>query len=88
MALSAIGRKALMPHGAQRKIARQLGVEESRVSAAVNGTGLPITELGWKSYRRTQRAIARVLGLSLREAFQPHELGDVLQEQQEEITAA
>ena len=80
MALSAIGRKALLPHGSQRKIARKLGIEEARVSAVVSGTQVPLTEAGWKSYRRVQRAIARVLNLSLEEAFQSHELGETVHE--------
>lgn len=77
MALSAIGRKALLPHGSQRKIARRLSIEESRVSAVVSGNLLPQTEAGWKSYKKVQRAIAKALGLSVEEAFQPHELGEV-----------
>jgi hypothetical protein len=79
MALSAVGRKTLLPHGSQRKIARRLGVEESRVSAVVNGSDIPMTENGWKSYRRVQRAVAKALGLSVEESFQPHELGQVEQ---------
>lgn len=79
MALSAIGRKALLPHGSQRKISRRLGIEEARVSAVVSGTQIPLTEAGWKSYRRVQRAIAKALGLSVEEAFQPHELGEVVE---------
>jgi hypothetical protein len=75
MALSALGRKHLLPHGAQRKIARRLGIEEARVSAVVNGTEIPVTEQGWKSYRRVQRAVAKVLNLSVEEAFQSHERG-------------
>lgn len=79
MALTAIGRKAILPHGAQRKIARRLGFEERLVSDAVNGSNLPKTENGWKRYRRAQKAVAKVLGLSLEEAYQPHELGQEVQ---------
>lgn len=77
MALTAVSRKVLLRnnHGAQRKIARQLGIEESRVSAVANGEDLPKTELGWKTYRRVQKAIARVLDLPVEEAFQPFERG-------------
>jgi transcriptional regulator with XRE-family HTH domain len=75
MALSALGRKHLLPHGAQRKIARRLGVEESRVSAVVNGEATPVTEAGWKSWRRIQKAVARTLGLDVEEAFSDQERG-------------
>lgn len=79
MALTAVSRKVLLRnhHGAQRKIARRLGIEEARVSAVVNGEDLPKTELGWRSYRRAQRAIAKALGLSVEEAFQDFERGEV-----------
>ena len=50
------------------------------MSAVVNGTSLPVTERGWKSYRRVQRAVAKALGLSVEEAFQPHELGEQVAE--------
>lgn len=86
MALSAIGRKALLPHGAQRKIARRLGMEEARVST-VNAPApgdLPKTELGWQSWRRAQKAIAKVLGMTVEEAFQDWERGEV---QLEEMSA-
>lgn len=78
MALNAIGRKALLSdgkHGVQRKIARQLGVDDARVSAVVNGIGRPRTEAGWKTYNRIQRAIAKALGLSVEEAFGAEERG-------------
>lgn len=75
MALSAIGRKHLLPHGSQRKIARRLGIEESRVSVVLNGQNIPTSEHGWKSYSRVQKAIAKVLGLSVEEAFQDFERG-------------
>lgn len=77
MALSAVGRKALLPHGSQRKIARQLGIEESRVSAVVNGQDIPLTEHGWKSYKRVQKAIAKALGLPAEDSFQDFERGEV-----------
>ncbi len=77
MGLNAVGRKALLQgkHGTQRKIARLLGVEESRVSAAVNGLDIPRTENGWKHYRRIQEAVAEALGLSVEEAFTAQERG-------------
>lgn len=76
MALSAIGRKALLPHGAGRKIARRLGIEESRVSIVLGGQNIPRSEEGWKSYRKVQRAIARALNLSIDEAFSEIERGE------------
>lgn len=75
MALSPIGRKALLPHGSQRKIARQLGVEESRVSNVIGGGPLPRTEAGWKSWNRIQRAVAKAIALSVEEAFGAEERG-------------
>lgn len=82
MALTAVGRKALLldHHGAQRKIARRLSVEESRVSDVVKGSNIPTTEVGWRSYRRVQRAIAKTLGLRVDEAFQAFERGVVGEE--------
>ena len=77
MALSAIGRKALLPHGAGRKIARRLEVEEARVSSVVNGQDVPVTANGWKSYSRIQKAVAKALGLTVEEAFQDWERGEV-----------
>lgn len=81
MALSAIGRKALLPHGAGRKIARRLGYEEARVSAVVNGQDIPVTENGWKSYKRIQREVAKTIGLTVEAAFQDFERGEVTEEQ-------
>lgn len=80
MALSALGRKHLLPHGSQRKIARRLGVEEARVSAVVNGDDLPVTERGWKNYRKAQKAIARALNLTVEEAFSETERGITTEE--------
>jgi hypothetical protein len=80
MALNAIGRKHLLPHGSQRKIARRLEVEESAVSAVVNwmpGDEMPKTDAGWKSWRRVQRAVAKALNLRVVEAFSPEERGEV-----------
>lgn len=81
MALSAIGRKVLLPHGMQRKIARRLGVEEIRVSMVVRGVELPKTESGWKRYSRIQKEVAKGLGLTVEEAFQDWERGLVTVEQ-------
>lgn len=83
MALSALGRKHLLPHGAQRKIARALDIEQSRVSVVIAGLDIPKTELGWKSYRRVQRAVAKALDLRVDEAFSAVERGEV-----EELAAA
>lgn len=47
------------------------------MSDVVKGLNIPTTEAGWRSYRRVQRAVARVLGLTVEEAFQPFERGEV-----------
>lgn len=77
MALNAIGRKALLMgrHGLQRRLARQLEVDEARVSSVVNGTDFPRTERGWKSYNRIQRTFAKALGLTMEQAFSAEERG-------------
>lgn len=80
MALSAIGRKALLEHGTQTKIAAQLSLSDGFVSAVVLGDDLPKTRKGWKNYRRVQLAIARELGLDVTEAFTAFERGEVQQE--------
>ena len=80
MALSVLGRKHLLPHGSQRKIARRLSIEESRVSAVLNGKDIPTTDAGWISYRKVQRAIAKAIGLSVVEAFSAQERGVVEEE--------
>lgn len=77
MALSAVGRKALLEHGRQKVVATRLGVSRAFVSAVVNGELIPKTRSGWKTYRRVQAAIAKEIGLEVPEAFQPHELGEV-----------
>lgn len=75
MALSAIGRKHLLPSGKQREIADRTSINPAVISNAVNGYGFPRTPRGWKTYRRAQVAIARALGMRMGDAFQPHELG-------------
>lgn len=80
MALSAVGRKALLEHGTQLRVATRLDVSTAYVSAVVNGEMLPKTRLGWRSYRKVQRAVAKALGLDVTEAFQAWERGE-----QEEI---
>jgi len=78
MALSAVGRKLLITHGTQKRIARQLGVMESEVSkalAAADPNDFPKTERGWKRRNRIQRAIAKALGISFEEAFSDEERG-------------
>lgn len=80
MALNAIGRKHMLPYGKQREIADRTRLNPGLVSQALNGVGFPLSPRGWKKYRKAQVAIARSLGLSLEEAFQPYELG--IKEQQ------
>lgn len=77
MALSNVGRKLLIAHGTQKRIARQLNVMESEVSKAVacEPDEHPKTERGWKRRNRIQRAIAKALGLSVEEAYSAEERG-------------
>jgi transcriptional regulator with XRE-family HTH domain len=83
MALNGIGRKALLGgYGTQRKIAKELGIHESRVSAVINGFDFPRTERGWQSYNRIQTAIAQAIGVTVEEAFSAEERGA-----QEEVAA-
>jgi hypothetical protein len=57
-----------------------LDIEEARVSSVVNGDNLPVTQRGWKAYRRIQKAIARVLDLEVEEAFSDAERGASVEE--------
>jgi hypothetical protein len=75
MALSAIGRKHLLPHGAQREIAQKFGLSDAYVTSVVKGEDFPATSRGWQTYRKVQVAIARKLRMRLDEAFSPTERG-------------
>lgn len=52
------------------------------MSVVVNGQDVPVTENGWRSYSRVQKAIARALGLTVEEAFQAWERGEVEAQQE------
>src|SRR5687767_14377091 len=65
MPLNALGRKVLLPFGAQRRIARKLGVSTSYVSQIVNGGKIPRSGDG----RKVAVAVSRALGMKLHEAF-------------------
>lgn len=71
MALTIAERKHRMPHGAQRRIARAEGISEGFVSAVVNETFVPRTERTQRKARRVQVRVARVLGMTVDEAFPP-----------------
>jgi hypothetical protein len=73
MPLTIADRKHLMPHGAQREIAADLGVDESYVSRVVAEAIHPRTARGRKQLRRIQVAVARKLGITVDEAFPPAE---------------
>jgi hypothetical protein len=76
MALSAIGRKALLEHGRQKAVADRQKVSTAYVSGVVNGELLPKTRLGWKKYRRVQKELAKEIGMDWTEAFSAFERGE------------
>lgn len=75
MSLSAIGRKALLEHGRQTKIAGRFRVSDQYVSDVVNGERIPKTKRGWARYARIQQAVADELNLTVEEAFSAYERG-------------
>jgi hypothetical protein len=77
MALSALGRKHLLEHGVQHRIALRLSVSDAFVSSVVRGEERPATRDGWKTYRRVQREVAKALSLRVVEAFSAWERGVV-----------
>lgn len=80
MALTAVGRKALLEHGRQKVVAGRARVSPAYVSAVNACEWIPKTRRGWEKYRRVQLAIARELGLDVTEAFAAFERGEVQQE--------
>lgn len=76
MALSAVGRKALLEHGRQKAVAKRLNFSTAYVSAVVNGELIPKTRSGWKNYRRVQSAVAKELGMDVTDAFTAYERGE------------
>ena len=77
MALSPIGRKALLEYGAQVRVATRLDLSTAFVSAVVNGELIPKSRSGWKNYRRVQNAIAKELGMNVQDAFSQSERGEL-----------
>lgn len=75
MSLNGIGRKALLEHGRQTKIAGRFRVSDQYVSDVVNGERIPKTRRGRERYGRIQQAVAEELGLTLEEAFSEYERG-------------
>jgi hypothetical protein len=71
MPMTVADRVHQMPHGAQRVVARDLGLAESYVSAVITGDARPKTARGRKTVRRVQVAIARKLSVTVDEAFPP-----------------
>lgn len=82
LALTVAERKHRLPYGAQKKIARRLGVARSYVSAAVAGDCRPKTKRAKLRLRRVQVAIAGELGLPVEEAFDAQELAYAVQPSQ------
>ena len=74
MAFSPVTRKLLLEYGTQAKLARRFRVSEAYISSVVSGEDIPKTRRGWVRYTKVQSAIAEYLGVTLEEAFQPHEL--------------
>lgn len=63
-----------IPFGAQKAIAAKVGVSESYVSNVANGLAQPRTERGWRTYRRVQREIRRVMARSAKAELAKAEL--------------
>lgn len=69
MPLSIAERKHLMPHGAQREIAAELGIDASYVSRVLSDDIRPKTENGRQQLHRVQTAVAQKLELPFGEVF-------------------
>lgn len=79
MALTAVGRKALLEHGRQKVVAGRARVSPAYVSAVNACDWIPKTRRGWEKYRRVQDAIAKELNLDVSEAFTAYERGELEQ---------
>jgi transcriptional regulator with XRE-family HTH domain len=66
MSIARYARKERLPNGAQRVIARKLGVAESVVSRVMNDKG---SDLSPQTIRRVRVAIARKLRMRVDEVF-------------------
>lgn len=71
MPLTVAERKHLMPHGAQKEVATEEGVDESYVSRVMDDDVRPKTATGKQTLRRVQVALARRLRVKVHEAFPP-----------------
>lgn len=77
MALSAPGRKHLLEHGRQTKIAGRFHVSDQYVSGVVNGDPMPKTRKARARWARIQQAVADELGMPVEDAFTEYERGVV-----------
>ena len=66
MALTKRQRKERLPRGAQKEIARELGVGTSTVSAVINGKAVLYSN---ETVKRVQEAIAARIGEPVEEVF-------------------
>jgi hypothetical protein len=69
--LSVPERKALLPFGAQTRVAARCGVTKAYVSLVVSDDVRPKTPRGWKTLRRVRVALARELRMPVDIAFSP-----------------
>jgi hypothetical protein len=67
--LSVPERKALLPFGAQTRVAGRCGVTKAYVSLVVSDDVRPKTPRGWKTLRRVRVALARELRMPVDIAF-------------------
>jgi transcriptional regulator with XRE-family HTH domain len=69
MPLSIAERKHLMPYGAQKEIAADLGIDNSYVSRVLSGDIQPKTAAGRQQLHRIQLAIAEKLERPIEDVF-------------------
>ena len=67
--LTAAERRYLLPHGAQKEIAAELGMKKSYVSAVMDGAVRPKTAPARQRLRKARVVIARRLGYPVALAF-------------------
>jgi hypothetical protein len=71
MPITIAERKHRMPHGAQKAVARDLGVDEAFVSKAMNDDIRPKTDATREKLAQVQAALAEKLGLPVADVFPP-----------------